>query len=394
MSIAAVSVKDVIESAKKYGEDSVLEWDPLKFKDNKGDGKDKTKKNKYDCTWVPLTFKSVDGKKMPLKLKFTNIVTASKAKLPNVSGNDDKKKNLQIAFKKITPEEIRSISSIAPKKMSNPIEQEIEDKKFETNINNLVNSTNDFDYALDIINKSYVKICNEIKNSKSLGFSIKKNKQVHKTNDDVPIGSIRQSCIYDDDDKPVNLENPLTRIKLLLSPEGLVCETVWSKTRAKTIEFRPNVYDLERTMKNKSTPVLASVKGENVRESLNLDNAGKFITFQSIIGGYVEFSEISISGYGFSLKNEFKEIYVVSNKNNIDKPGFTEDDFGSMVCGTGENSDDDELVDKIKNVNVNKSKTTSGKGMDAFKSDNLSDSELEDKRDDDDDDDEDDAFDT
>jgi hypothetical protein len=338
-----VTIKDILESAKKHGNDAVLTWDPAVFRDNKKNNKN----TKFDCTWIPFKFKFVNGNEVPLRVKFSKVLTASGAKLPSIEG--ETLKNMIIVFKTLTMEEIM-IGDYAPKKMDSSAEQIIEDKKMNDSALLMQTATNEFNTAMEIIDKSYQNVCQQMKNAQSLGFTLRKDKKV-KTNEDINVYSIRQ-CTREDKENPgsedIKLKFPLTRLKLMLGKDGQVGVENWNST-SKSFDFSANVYDSRKmSVKNNYTPVLAAVKENNKSCALNSKNAGVFITYRSVVGGILEFQEIVVSKFGLSLANKFKELYVKRNKSTLTESAFSKEDFESMVDNDNDESEDDVQMPTIE----------------------------------------------
>ena len=347
-----VLVKDVMESAAKYGEDNVLTWDPLKVRDNKA----KTKNSPRDCTWVPIKFKYASGKEGDLNLKFFKVVTSSAAKLPTHS-SDSGKKYMNISFRSVTEEELM-VGDNVPKVMENDEDQQIENDRAKAVVKEFADSTNEFDKALEIISNSYNKICKDMKNAdpKTLPFSVKKDKKVERKN--TVVYSVRQTHREDKDSEdkdapPIKLEHPLTRIKLMYnSNTGYVGIDNWDNT-IKGWTFKANVYNARKIDKKTNAPPLATVKVNGKSVLLDKDTTTNFITYRSVVGGIINFKEIVVSKFGLSLANQFTELYVQRNKSNIQEPAFTADEFKTLVCdGNGEDSDVEILTEDVKDVKI------------------------------------------
>lgn len=345
MSNTAVTVKEILESAAKYGKDNVLTWDPLVFRDNKK----QNKLAKFDCTWIPFKFKPVSGEEKRLNLKFSKVVTGSGAKVPQSA---DEVKNLIIVFKKMVVEDIAAGDNV-PLKKDSAEAQAVEDKRMASSVSDMLKATNEFEAALEIIDLSYRKVCQEMKDAKTLGFVIRKDK-TKKTNADITIGTIRQTSREDRENQgeEIKLEDPLTRIKLMIDPKtGIVGNDVWVN-KVKT--FKPNVYNTRKmTAKNDYAEVLATVTQGGKRCPLDKDNASDFITYRSVVGGIIEFPEIVISKFGFSLGNKFKELYVRRNKSVSTNSAFSKSELAEFG-GEDEDEDDDEVeiestVSKVQN---------------------------------------------
>lgn len=345
-----ITVQNVLDSAEKYGNDRVLVWDPAVFRDNRKNKKDP---KAYDCTWIPYKFKFIDGKETKISLKYWKVISSSSAKLPD--SKEDNVKYLNITFRKVTFEEIAT-GDFTPKKKDSAEEQEIEDNRMKKEVEEIVKCTNDFDTAIEIISASYNRICNEIKEAKSLGFSIRKDKKI-KTNDDIHIYSIRQTHredkeSEDPDAEPIKLEFPLTRIKMTLDKYNNVANESWD-SGSRSFISRPNVFDARKTAKA-DKDVIATIKVNNDKSvSLNSENAKLFITYRSVFGGNIEFPEIVCSKFGFSQKNYFGDTYIKRNKSRLTESMFSESDRKNFVGDV--NSDSDDEVEMITDKIVDKS---------------------------------------
>ena len=362
-----ITAKDVFESAKKYGNDGILEWNPEIFRP-------KTK-GKYDCNWVSIFFKPViynpatkkydDGTPIRyFKIKFKKVVTASGAKLPKFSEEDPK--YMQIAFRKMTTEDL-NFGDFFFFFMGNADDQIIENERIKKLVDEYLVSTNEFNEVLEIIDASYHKICEEIKNAKSLGFSVRKDKKAHKHNKDVPVSSIiqitredKEALKTDSDAPPIKLQFPLSRLKLSLERKtGRVVCNYYNKIN-KAFDVKPNVYNVKKmTKKNNYTSVLATVKNSDGKiETLNKNNTETFITAKSIIGGEWQPIDICCSKVGFSLNNEFLDTYVSRNKNVTVDEIFSFDELQDMAgLDEDEGSESDvEMAPNFNKLNINNNK--------------------------------------
>lgn len=335
-----IEVKDVLDSAAKYGKDAVLHFDPTKFRDNKS----KNKQAKFDCTWVDIQFKHANGEKVPLRVKFTKVLTASAAKISDSVEENASVKNMLIAFREFKKEEVLA-GDYAPKEKENEEEQVVEKEKCEKNVEAYCLATKQFNDALEIIDMSYHEICDDIKGAGSLGFKIRKA-STFKTNKDVPVFSIRQTIRKDkdNDDEEIPLQYPITRLKLSVNKEtGKVGIDMYNRD-TRNFVFAPNVYDSRKmTASNSYKAVLAKVKEGNALKDLDIRNAGSFITYKSLIGGIVEFPEIIVSKFGFSLSSRFRELYVRRYKKSESESVFSNDDIKGLNEGCEENESDSDV---------------------------------------------------
>jgi hypothetical protein len=348
------NVDDVLESAKKYGEDAVLTWDPKCYRDLK----QLNKNAKYDCTYVDIMIRLANGESGILDLKFTDVITSSAAKLPQAEGDDVK--NLNITFKTVTEEEI-AVGDLVPKTLDSKEAQDKEDKKKADKVTLLVENTNKFVKALDIIDKSYKKISNDLKTAKSLPFILKKDKKV-KNNNDINVYSIKQSH-RDDRDKPgevVELESPLYRIKLMVKDKtGEVGIRKYDST-TKTFLFTPNVYVVKKIKATKKTKakteqVLATVKVNGKTMLLDKENAPAYITYRSILYGKINFPCLKIHKFGISIDSSFNDIVVVRNKSNLREPIFSETEIAGIAADLSSDEEEVEIntvTDKFARTNL------------------------------------------
>ncbi len=354
-----VTINDILASIKKYGKENILTWNPADYRDNK----QRNKTAKFDCTWVPLKFKMENGKEVDLKkLKYMKVLTASAAKLPSASG-EDAVKNMLIAFRKFTIEEIM-VGDYAPKQKENEEEQLLENERATKEAHILKKNTDDFNDAMEAIDLSYQRVAEELKSCKQLGFTLNKDavkaKQVRDVakrakkradeiekdiNDSVTVYKIRQTSYEDPDSKEeIELKFPLTRIKLMISTkDGRVGTESYNKDQGKYI-FEPNVYDARKKNAN-GLPVLAKVKVNGKSQPLDASTAGSFITYKSIIGGIIEINDIVISKFGISLSNRFKEMYVKRHKKSLTEPTFTAEEFKELQ-GSDDESDEEVEINK------------------------------------------------
>jgi hypothetical protein len=347
-----VTVDDVLASAKKWGDENVLTWNPTETRDAIVDNKNKNKKP-YDCAWATLKVKTVDEKLVVPNIKFKKIVSSSQVKLPPFNKDGDVK-NMQICFNKVTREEVAKSGYTD-----------------DALIDELTENTNQFAEMIQIFNKSYHKICDEIKECKTLHFSIRKDKKV-KTNKDVHVYSITQLYREDKDGgpdaEPIKLEIPLTRLKLMIRKEdGMVGVSRYNSVK-KEMEFKPNDYDIRKmTKKNNYASVLATVKRNGKIYPLDKDNAEEFLTYRSIFGGFIIFKDITISKIGMTLSNQFGDIFVKSNKNNISEPTLSKNDLADLI-GNGQDSDSEDSDDgndvadvevKLENTKITENKIES-----------------------------------
>lgn len=362
-----VTVKDVLASAEKWGEDNVLTWSPKNTKDQIADNKN-TAKKPFDCAWAYLNFKKANGVEVKANIKFMKVVSSSQAKAPTFKDNDTKK--ISVCFSRVTREDI--------------IKSGYNDVKL---IDQLVENTNEFERMIQILNKSYAKICGEIKACKTLHFSIRKDKKI-KTNNDVNVCSITQHFREDKDSgpdaDPIKLDVPITRINLLVRKEDGLIGISKKNNVTKQIEFNPNVYDAKKSnKKNNYAPVLATIKEDGKILPLHKDNAYKFLTYRSIYNGFVKFTDVTISKVGMSFGHHFGNIFVKSNESLDSEATLSKKDIIDFIGSDEEESDPDEISPSTENTHKSTELDTIGSKLEDTKiTENKIESDLEDDDDD------------
>ena len=328
-----ISLDDVIASESKYG--NVLESD-LK---NVRDLKKLNPKSKYDTTYIPLLFKHVNGKTMKVKIKFIEQMIASGAKVPQGSDEGGIAKYLNISFKKLQQEEIEG-GDYVPKKKDSDEKQEKENKRIANNITRYMTYNDKFIKVLDIIDKSYKNVCDELKASeKSLDFRLKKDRK----QTDIIVYSMKQTSRVDKDtNEETLLEIPIHRLKIGVckNEEHKGKIGIWSNWHK---EFKPTVFDARKmTKKNNYQPVPAKVKVAGKLRDLDVSNTSSFIVYKSLIGGTISFESIVASKFGLSLSNSFNELYVFRHKAKMVQQVIAKEDIISMRGGGDDEEDEDD----------------------------------------------------
>lgn len=345
-----ITIEEALESIKKYGKTNVLVWKVDEFRDNnaagktqakKGAGAGKGAKTRNDCTWVSIYFKKANGDEVYPNIEFERVLAASSAKIP-MNSSDEAAKNMTIAFRYFSEEEVAT-GDYVPKKKDTEEAQEKENKRVAKLVTVLHKNTKDFMEVMEAIDLSYQRCCAEIKSTKNLEYSVKKSKSF-KTTDDVTIFSIRQTTVLNKETgKEDKLEYPMTRIKLMLDKDGRVGTTIWNKS-TQSREFCLNVYDVRKIVVGEK-PVLAKVKVNGKLEHLSSRTAGKFISYRSQLSGTIIFKDITISKFGFSLSNCFYDVYVKRHNNASPDGELTAERMRKIK---GSDDEDDEKVEDVE----------------------------------------------
>jgi hypothetical protein len=331
----SITLDDVIASEKKYG--CVLTYNAKKARDLKS----LNAKSKYDTTYIPLLFKHINGKEMPVKIKFSEQLIGSSAKVPQGNDEDGVPKHLNISFMKLDKESIEG-GDYVPKVKDTPEAQEKENLRVTENIERYVSNNEKFVKVLDIIDASYKTLCNDIKekDSKSeFAFRTKKDRNQK----EIPVFSIKQITRNNrETNTDEALPNPIYRLKVpVCRKDGRI--GVWSNY-ANT--FKPIVFDARKmTKKNNYQPVPATVNVNGVIRDLNVTNAGSFIVYKSLVGGNITFECITASKFGLSLNNSFYDLYVYKHKSRSTNTASIREDIIRMRGGEEEEEDAEEEIE-------------------------------------------------
>ena len=326
-----ISFDDVSASAEKYGRDNVLEIDYKKIRDLRA----LNPKSKFDTSYIPLVFKHINGKTGPVKIKFSEQMIGSGAKVPQGSDDEGIAKNLNISITKLIKETVEG-GDYVPKKKDNEKDQEKENKRMADNIKKYLSNNEKFLNVLNIIDASYKKKCDELKvKESSLNFQLKKDRKQK----DIPIYSMKQvSRMNKDTNKEEELENPIYRLKVpVYKKDGRI--GIWSNYHN---VFKPTVFDARKmTKKNNYQPVPAKVMVNGKLCDLDVNNANSFIVYKSLIGGTILFDCIVSSKFGLSLSNSFYDLYVFKHKTKATQQTITKEEILAMRGGDEEEEDED-----------------------------------------------------
>jgi hypothetical protein len=339
-----VSLDDVIASADKYGDDGVLQPNLKKVRDLKTINP----KSPYDTTYIPLEFKHLTGAIPKFKIKFGEQIMASSAKVPQGTDEDKTPKHLSLSFMKLTREEIEGGDYVAKKKDS-PELQEKENKRMKSNIDRYITNNDKFLRVLDIIDKSYKKVCADLeKQSKTFKFKLKKDRNMST----IKVFTIKQSTRADkenlNNDDGIPLENPIYRLKIpVYQKDGRI--GIWSSYYNL---FKPIVFDARKmNKKNGYKPIAAKVKVSGKLRDLDVTNASSFITYKSLIGGHIQFECIVSSKFGLSLNNGFYDLYVYRHKAQSAQSTMSAEDIMQMRGGDESDEESESDVELINEDN-------------------------------------------
>jgi len=350
-----ITPKEIIESRNKHDKNICL----LKLSLNNVRNSSNTK---YPTSYIPITFTNVDGKDVPINIKFNNQIISSRAK-PPASVSIEDAKDVRIVHRKIT-------------------DADLDNSDYPRNKHDeLLRLNSEFIESLNIIADEYIRAVEELLENKQKQVKLNKNKTVNcfrQTHRNASESEILEDLKRDndnkivDDNQQIELEHPLFRFKL--EADFRTKKIGRNMYGLKTIEAEKNnkfmytVFDARKSNKSsdyKAVPakIITSsiVKGKkvNVPKDLTIMNAGKFITNLSLTGGKIIFDSVCVSKSGISLMNKYNELHVWPHKVITMKVMNEDDMHGMSMLGT--DGYVDEVVDEDEPNNNNSKKNISNK---------------------------------
>lgn len=336
-----ITLDDVIASHEKYG--CVLGFNAKKSRDLKT----LNPKSKFDTTYIPIEFNHINGSKMPVKIKFSNQLTASGAKIPQGSDEEGTPKYLNLSFSHMEKEDIEGGDYVA-KTCDTKEKQDIENKRVSDNIAEYMANNAKFLKVMDIIESSYNTVCQQIiSEESSFQFQLRKDKKQK----DITTHSFKQTTFANrETNKDEKLKNPIYRLKIpVCKKDGRI--GIWSNYNN---EFKPTVFDARKmTKKNNYQAVPAQVVVNGKLCDLDVNNAASFITYKSLVGGHIVFECIVVSKFGLSINSSFYDLFVIRHKAKAASSTISRDEIIQMRGGAASDDDDSdaELVKETPVVN-------------------------------------------
>ena len=334
-----ITLDDVIASHEKYG--CVLAFNAKKARDLKT----LNPKSRFDTTYIPIEFNHINGSKMPVKIKFSEQLTASGAKIPQGSDEEGTPKYLNLSFSHMKKEDIEGGDYVA-KTCDTKEKQDIENKRVSDNITKYMANNAKFLQVLDIIESSYNTVCQQIIAEEStFQFQLRKDKKQK----DITIHSFKQTTFANrETNKDEELENPIYRLKIpVYKKDGRI--GIWSNYNN---EFKPTVFDARKmTKKNNYQAVPAQVIVNGKLCDLDVNNAASFITYKSLAGGHIVFECIVVSKFGLSINSSFYDLFLIRHKAKTASSTISRDEIIQMRGGAA-SEDDDSDAELVKETPV------------------------------------------
>ena len=118
------------------------------------------------------------------------------------------------------------------------------------------------------------------------------------------------------------------------------------KNKSGVEEIRPYIFDARKTSidmrNNRSKLEPAKIKSNGRLKDIDTENVGDFITYKSIISGFIEFPKLVISKQGLSIVNEFKQLIVKRHRTQTVSETTVQQNSLVKMKGDGSDSDGDD----------------------------------------------------
>ena len=305
----------------------------------------KVEKNKKVMTYfVPVHFKTLDGKWAHMNLAFVNQIIASNANPPKASEEKDIK-HVQIMFRELTEDDL-SLTDYDISKRPALLKH---NKQLITAYAILA-----YEYIL-LVNREIIPECKK-KNGK-IKF-IQGNKKIHsfmQTHRELKDGEAAAETEETTDEKTdenkeenenankIALPTPLYRMKLKAVPETKKIGYATDKGHVYT------VFDMQKTNKEhkagNNVKVPAKIKSNGKMVDLDVFNVKHFITFMSLTAGILSMDSICLSSMGISMMNAFRELGVWRHK-TLKQETFNSEIVNALTEFGVENEEEDINLDK------------------------------------------------
>jgi len=360
-----VTPREVIDSYLKYGAEDFLELD---LNQKSIGGSTKAKPTTYDTTYIPILLKDANDPKIKNKLvlKFKEIITASKAKLPKKVSPKDAK-DMAIKFTVFPEEKIRG-GDFVPKKSSNKKKNEENIRKMNEKVAKIKASTDECVQAMVYIDEGFRKLWDSLTKAdpETLPFHIVKDPSKENLAM-VTVNSLVQTQSIDEKTRKKTIfDHPMIKFKLPLEPTtknlmgSFYKEKEGGQKGEKERIFKENVFDLREMEKAKAKNKKDSKKNKNRAETkvknipmkyrnengklepLNLSNADKCITYKSIVSGTVDLSSLGLYRAGVSiLSAQIQTLFVKNHQSHSEEGPFDSDEVDDIMSDVSDCSDSD-----------------------------------------------------
>lgn len=309
-----------------------------------------TKNSKKPTYYVPIQFKTLDGKYAPMNFSFINQIISSNAKLPNGTEEKDAK-FVNIAFRELTEEDLSITDYEVSKRAA------------------LLKYNKQFIAALDILADEYYSMVNR----EIIPEAKKRNGKIKLIQGNKTIRSFRQTHrelkdgegsaepsedkenkkdeneTENEDSHKVALPKPIYRLKLKADMDTKKIGYTTDKGHVYT------VFDMQKTNKEhkagNNVKIPAKIKSNGQMVDLDVFNAKHFITYMSLTAGISSFDSCCISSMGISAMNGFRELGVWKHR-TLKQETFNDEVLKALTeFGIEHEEEDINLDDNTEKIN-------------------------------------------
>ena len=309
---------------------SILKIRPDKKRDNSKQGKESS----YPTTYIPVDLIDAEGTPHKLKLAIVGQLIAGNAK-PYGKNEEEIRKadSVYIPFRKFNVEDLKISDYHESEKEAILKNNEELIKAFEIiseeYLHIVKNEILDDVHELGIIDDPVkINVANFVQSERKLTADEKKQQQNKKS-------------------AKIKLDNSIYRIRL----NGDKDTKLIGRNNFNTKKFEYTVFDFRKKINTKDTKSVYKYEPAKLKNSngklldISVSNAKHFITYLSLVGGVINFENISITKNWISLKNSFLELYVSPHK-PMKQETMSEEDLAAMNVAQSFNEDDMVLMDE------------------------------------------------
>ena len=306
-------------------------------------------KGKIQTYYLPIRI-NIEGKKVPMTLKFNKTPVTSGVKLP-FNTPEEKAKFLQISYREITEEDLDRSDYPGSKRQE------------------LMENSKMLIKALDIIADECESLINNV-----VKPAIEKGDREYESLGSLEVHNFRQNLrLLAKDEKTdgltvikdrggkkkVKLNAPMYRIRIKVDSMSRRLGRVERESK----KFIPCIYDAKKTNQKSKSGNYAMVPaqvlttdtlGRKILKDIDIQNAKHFLTYLSLTSGMISIESICISSQGISVLVYFRQVLVWRHK-SIKTELFSSDEVNDMA-GFGIDDGEDEVdieaeEKKIKEIN-------------------------------------------
>jgi hypothetical protein len=313
-----------------------------------------TKNSKKPTFYIPIQFKTLDGKYATMNLSFVNQIIASSAKIPNGTEEKDAK-FVNIAFKELTDEDLSITDYDLSKRAA------------------LLKYNKQLISAAAILADEYISLVNReiIPEAKKRNGKIKfiqNNKNIRcfrQTHRELKDGELNNEQESEEENKTEKKEEEVEHTNKIALPTAIYRIKLKADEKTKKIGYVTEkghvytVFDMQKTNKEhkagNNIKVPAKIKSNGQLVDLDVFNAKHFITFMSLTAGIIVMDSVCMSSMGISMLNFFRELGVWKHR-TLKQETFNSDVVNALTEFAIENEEEDIDLEEDSNISNKKDK--------------------------------------